>query len=81
MFQGNKVFESMYRVDRYHQFLPNRGNSGKGLIQFFGPRAKRVYQEGTKPGPWEVGPEDQKHTVELGGVMHDFKLTRRKRKK
>lgn len=52
-----------------------------GLIQFFGPRAQRKYVMGEKPPDWTVGPEDTKHTVELGNTLHDFRLLRRKRKK
>jgi hypothetical protein len=78
-YQGEEEFESMYLVLRFHQFFEGRGSAGKGIVQFFGPRARRRYRTGERKPKWDVGPEDLKHTVELGGAIHDFTLKPREK--
>jgi hypothetical protein len=66
--------EVMYRVDAFRRFLPNRGSSGNGLIQFFGPRASRKIRFKRRSrnnwkkfiSEWVADmPDGHLHTVEL----------------
>ena len=66
---GAKIGDSLYRVDRFRRFLPNRGSDGKGLIQFWGLRATRTYVAGEPKPEWEVVGKRRLHTVNVGDVM------------
>jgi hypothetical protein len=59
------LIETMYRVDTFRRFLPNRGTYGLGLVQFFGPKARRRYKIGAKAPKWEVGLDSAMHTLEV----------------
>lgn len=67
LFAG-KFFDTMYRVDRFRRLLPNRGSDGRGLIQFWGPRARREYKAGDDQPEWEVVDQRKMHTVNVGEI-------------
>lgn len=60
--------EARYRVNVYRQFLPGRGSTGGGLVQFYGPKATRqraLSDAGSRWSKWEVGPAEKMHTIEV----------------
>jgi hypothetical protein len=68
---AGEFFDSMYRVDRWVRFLPQRGSDGLGLAQFWGPQAKRRYKaEDLNHQPdWEVITSRKLHTVNVGDII------------
>lgn len=42
--------------------------SGLGLVQFYGPRARRKYPCGETPPEWEVGRDNERHTLDVGAI-------------
>lgn len=60
------IYESLYRVDLFRRYLPDNGISG--LVQFYGPRARRQYEVGTEPGGWTVGKDNEMHTLSIGDI-------------
>jgi hypothetical protein len=65
---GSTVGESMFRVDRFRKFIDRRGADGRGLIQFWGPRATRTYKVDDGAPAWEVQEERKMHTVTVGNI-------------
>jgi hypothetical protein len=63
---AGKAHETLYKVERFHQFFKGRGTSGQGLLQFYGFRAVRSYKYGEKVPAWNVDGEERKHTVDIG---------------
>jgi hypothetical protein len=61
----------MYRVDRWVRFLPQRGSDGRGLAQFWGPRARRTYQAGDPVPAWEKVDNRKLHTVNVGDIRFE----------
>lgn len=65
---GGQLGHVLYRVDRFRRFIPNRGLSGRGLIQFWGIRATQSYKAGLakkdRP-PWDTEDRIRLHTVEV----------------
>lgn len=59
----------MYRVDRFRRFLKGSGLTGQGLVQFYGLRASRSYEIGTKAPAWVADAEEKMHTVDMGEVV------------
>jgi hypothetical protein len=67
---AGEVFESRYRVNEFRRFIPKAGEARLGLVQFWGPRARRRYAAGSKPPPFEVDcPEDTLQTVDVSAVQ------------
>lgn len=67
---GGKLIDIIYRVDRFRRFLPGRGLSGRGLIQFWGVRASRCYKAGDTPASWSTAEtETRMHTVEISQTL------------
>jgi len=58
-----------YRVNEFRRFLPKVGNSGLGLVQFWGPKARRRFQLGSAPPPF-VSDNDEfaLRTVEVSDI-------------
>lgn len=58
-------------MNEYRRYLPRRGSSGSGLVQFWGPKMRRRYKPGDKPPAWEPdGAEDNLRTVEVSAIDH-----------
>jgi hypothetical protein len=64
---GSRIGESLYKVERYVAFLPRRGSDGRGMVQFEGPHATRVYEAGETPPEWRVTRE-REHCVLVGEI-------------
>jgi hypothetical protein len=66
LFAG-ELFECLYKVERFRRFLPNRGSDGRGLVQFWGPRAVRRCRPPEDWPEWDV--EGRKmQTVNVGDI-------------
>jgi len=73
-----------YRVDYFRRFLPRRGSSGNGLLQFWGVRATRSYFPGEDKGAWQMGRDGMLHTVQIEmdlSVKGERKVIQQKPKK
>ncbi len=79
-----EMFDVRYRVDHFRRFLPRRGESGNGLLQFWGVKATRRYAPGTDKGAWQIGRDGMLHTVEITmdlSVKGDRRVVNQKPKK